>query len=81
MAFRPVCEGPLGAVFLQPPPKGQPAQTLPHRAQLRLALCLHSTADAHAPGGPKVGFLRLRIEFRQHFHFILYFPYYWQRHQ
>lgn len=52
--LRPVCEGPLGAVCVQPPPTGQPAQTLPDGSQLRLALRLHPDADAHAPGGPEV---------------------------
>jgi len=60
----PVCEGPLGALCVQPPPTGQLAQTLPHSTQLRLALRLHSNADAHAPSGPKVSVL-------QHFYFIL----------
>ena len=52
--LRPVCEGPLGAVCVQPPPTGQPAQTLPDGSQLRLALRLHPDADAHAPGRPEV---------------------------
>lgn len=53
----PVGEGPMGAVCIQPPPTGQPAQTLPHSSQLRLALRLYSNADAHAPGRHKVSVL------------------------
>lgn len=50
----PVCEGPMGAVHIQPPPTGQPAQALPDSSQLRLALRLCSDADAHATGRSKV---------------------------
>lgn len=58
MDLCPVCEGPLGAVYIQPPPTGQPAQALPHSSQLCLAIRLHSHADAHAPGRPEVSFLQ-----------------------
>lgn len=54
MDLCPVCEGPLGVVYLQPPAPRQPSQALPHGSQLRLALCVHSNADALTPGGPKV---------------------------
>lgn len=54
MDLCPVHEGPLGAVCIQPPTTGQLAQALRHRSELRLALCFHSNADAHAPGRPKV---------------------------
>lgn len=62
--LRPVREGPLGAVCVQPPPTGQPTQALLHGPQLRLALRLHPHADAHASGGPKVSVVEhvLRIE-------------------
>lgn len=50
----PVGEGPVGAVPAQPPAAGQPAQALPHRPQLRLAVRLRSHADAHAAGGSQV---------------------------
>ena len=52
--FRPICQGPLGALPLQLPPAGEPAQALPHRPQLRLALRLHAAAVRDAPGGPEV---------------------------
>lgn len=65
MDLCPVCEGPLGAVYIQPPPTGQPAQALPHSSQLRLALRLHSNADAHAPGRPEVSVLQHCSEFRR----------------
>lgn len=52
--FRPVCQGPLGALPLQLPPAGEPAQALPHRPQLRLALRLHAAAVRDAPRGPEV---------------------------
>lgn len=58
MDLCPVCERPLGAVCVQPPSTGQPAQTLPHGSQLCLALRFHSNADAHAPGRPKVSVLK-----------------------
>lgn len=54
MDLCPVGEGPLGTVYLQPPPAGQPAQALPHGAQLRLALRLHPNAAAHTLGRPQV---------------------------
>lgn len=60
-----VCERPLGLVHVQPPPTGQPAQTLLHSSQLRLALCLHSNADAHAPGRPKVRIIKHNAELRR----------------
>lgn len=67
--LRTVGEGPLGAVCVQPAEAGQPSQALPHRAQLRLALRLHTHADAHAPGGPQVGVLRPHYcELKLHFH-------------
>lgn len=52
--FRPVCQGPLGALPLQLPPAREPAQALPHCPQLRLALRLHAAAVRDAPGGPEV---------------------------
>ncbi len=57
----PVCEGPLGALHIQPPPTGPPAKALPHCSQLRLALRLHSDADAHAARRPKVSPLALLL--------------------
>lgn len=57
----PVGEGPLGAVSLQPPTSGQPAQALSHGPQLRLAVRLHPHADAHACGRPEVSVLGTRL--------------------
>lgn len=68
-----VCQGPLGAVHIQPPPTGQPSQALPHSSQLRLALCLHSDADAHAPGRPKVSALSDYSVVRREHETLLYF--------
>lgn len=52
--LRPVGEGPVGAVPAQLPAAGQPAQALPHRPQLRLAVRLRSHADANAAGRSQV---------------------------
>lgn len=60
-----VCERPLGAVSVQPPPTGQPAQTLLHSSQLCLALRLHSNADAPAPGRPKVRIVKHNTKLRR----------------
>lgn len=84
VALRPVRKGPLGPVHLQSPPRGQPAQTLPHSSELRLALRLHSTADAHAPGGPKVSFFSHDGRFREISFFCTlyvsdYLPLWWRR--
>lgn len=65
MDLCPVGEGPLGAVCVQPPPTGQPAQALPHSSQLCLALRLHTNADAHALGGPKVSVFEHSRGFRR----------------
>lgn len=52
--FRAVCQRPLGALPLQLPATGEPAQALPHRPELRLALRLYPAAVGDASGGPKV---------------------------
>lgn len=49
-----VGERPVGAVHVQPAATGLPAQALPRRPRLRVALRLRSAADAHAVGRPQV---------------------------
>lgn len=52
--LRPVCEGPVGAVSSHLLAAGEPAQTLPHRPGIRLALCFHAASTAAASCGPQV---------------------------
>lgn len=50
----PVCEGPVGALFAHLLATGAPAQTLPHRPGIRLALRFHTATAATATGWPQV---------------------------
>lgn len=63
MDLCPVREGPMGALPAHLPTAGEPAETLSHRPELRLALCLHTAAAAAATGRPKVQQLPLLMSF------------------
>lgn len=50
----PVCEGPVGALSAHLLAAGAPAQTLPHRPGIRLALHFYTATAAAATGWPQV---------------------------
>lgn len=49
-----VCEGSVGAMSAHLLAPGAPAQTLPHRSGIRLALCFHTATAATTTGWPQV---------------------------